>query len=133
MALAVGIRPAAIGGALVNAIRSVDAEQPVYDARTLEAVVDRSVAQRWLQTVLLGSFAVIAVLLASIGVYGVIAYTVGQRRRAFGIRLALGARRSALVGDAPWRAFLCLRRHQPGHGCQRRVWRVCCSTSAASI
>jgi putative ABC transport system permease protein len=100
MALAVRTRtdPAAIGGSLVNAIRSVDSEQPVYDARTLEAVVDRSVAQRWLQTVLLGSFAVIAVLLASIGVYGVIAYTVGQRRREFGIRLALGARRSEIVG-----------------------------------
>jgi predicted permease len=100
MALAVRTRtdPAAIGGSLVSAIRSVDAEQPVYDARTLEAVVDRSVAQRWLQTVLLGSFAVIAVLLASIGVYGVIAYTVGQRRREFGIRLALGARRSEIVG-----------------------------------
>ena len=55
-------------------------------------------AQRWLQTVLLGSFAVIAVLLASIGIYGVIAYTVGQRRREFGIRLALGASRSAIVG-----------------------------------
>jgi putative ABC transport system permease protein len=100
MALAVRTRtePAAIGGALVTAIRSVDAEQPVYDARTLEAVVDRSLAQRWLQTVLLGSFAAIAVLLASIGVYGVIAYTVGQRRREFGIRLALGASRSAIVG-----------------------------------
>jgi putative ABC transport system permease protein len=100
MALAVRTRtdPAAIGGSLVGAIHSVDAEQPVYDARTLEAVVDRSVAQRWLQTVLLGSFAVIAVVLASIGVYGVIAYTVGQRRREFGIRLALGARRSEIVG-----------------------------------
>jgi putative ABC transport system permease protein len=100
MALAVRTRtdPALIGGSLVAAIRAVDPEQPVYDARTLEAVVDRSVAQRWLQTVLLGSFAVIAVLLASIGVYGVIAYTVGQRRREFGIRLALGARRSEIVG-----------------------------------
>jgi len=100
MALAVRTRtdPALIGGSLVAAIRAVDPEQPVYDARTLEAVVDRSVAQRWLQTVLLGSFAVIAVVLASIGVYGVIAYTVGQRRREFGIRLALGARRSEIVG-----------------------------------
>jgi predicted permease len=100
MALAVRTRtdPAGIGGSLVSAIRSVDAEQPVYDARTLEAVVDRSVAQRWLQTVLLGSFAVIAVLLASIGIYGVIAYTVGQRRQEFGIRLALGASRAAIVG-----------------------------------
>jgi putative ABC transport system permease protein len=100
MALAVRTRtgPALIGGSLVAAIRAVDPEQPVYDARTLEAVVDRSMAERWLQTVLLGSFAVIAVLLASIGVYGVIAYAVGQRRREFGIRLALGARRSEIVG-----------------------------------
>jgi putative ABC transport system permease protein len=50
-----------------------------------------------LQTALLASFACIAVVLASIGVYGVIAYAVGQRRREFGIRLALGARRSEIV------------------------------------
>jgi len=87
----------AIGAALTGAIRSVDPEQPVYDARTLSAVVDRALGQRWLQTALLASFACIAVVLASIGVYGVIAYAVGQRRREFGIRLALGARRSEIV------------------------------------
>jgi putative ABC transport system permease protein len=89
--------PAAAASSIVAAIRSVDPEQPVYDARTLEAVMDRSLASRWLQTLLLGSFAAIALLLASIGVYGVIAFGVGQRQREFGIRLALGAKHNEIV------------------------------------
>jgi putative ABC transport system permease protein len=89
--------PAALAGSLVGGVRAVDSEQPVYDARTLEAVVDRSLAQRWLQATVLAAFAIIAIVLASIGVYGVIAYAVGQRSREFGIRLALGARRGEIV------------------------------------
>jgi predicted permease len=108
MALAVRTHgdPGAMAASLVAAIRELDPEQPVYDARTLEAVVDRSLAQRWLQTAVLAAFAIISVVLASIGVYGVIAYAVGQRTREFGIRLALGARRGEIVALVMRRGLL---------------------------
>ena len=83
--------------AILTAIREVDAEQPVYDVRTMEDVVARSTAQRWLSMMLVTTFAVIALLLASVGVYGVISYGVTRQTREFGIRLALGAARSDIA------------------------------------
>src|SRR5262249_15720188 len=72
-------------------------DQPVYDVRSMKEVVDRSISQQWLNTILLTVFAVSSLTLTGVGVYGVISYSVGQRFREFGIRMALGAARTHLL------------------------------------
>ncbi len=86
--------PDALAPSIVAAVREVDRDQPVYDVRSMDAVVEWSLAQRWLNTTLLTAFACVALLLSSVGLYGVIAFGVTRQAREFGIRLALGANRS---------------------------------------
>jgi putative ABC transport system permease protein len=88
---------ASLSAAVISAIHEIDPEQPVYDVRTMDDVVERSLSQRWMNMTLLGSFAVVALALCSIGVYGVIAFGVARQRREFGIRLALGASRRSIA------------------------------------
>ena len=90
--------PAAWTAAVVSQIRSLDAEQPVYAVATMEDVVDRSLTGRRLNALLVAVFAGVSLLLASIGIYGVMAYAVQQRVREFGIRIAVGANRQDVIG-----------------------------------
>jgi putative ABC transport system permease protein len=83
--------------AVISRIRSVDPEQTVYNVFTMDDIVDQSLSQRRLNAFLVAVFASVSLLLAAIGIYGVVAYSVQQRVREFGIRLALGARRSEVV------------------------------------
>ena len=89
--------PAGLVPALRTIIRSVNREVPVFEVSTLEQRLSESLAQRRLTMFLLSAFAVLALLLATVGVYGVISYSVVRRMQEIGIRIAMGATRGSVL------------------------------------